>query len=138
MASSGSVPGKGRIRAIVEKLSRVVPKKGRIFVSTKIWKNPGQYSEKVESVRVSKNCPEEYRKGSNLCEYQKMEESGSVPGKGRIPTSVEKLSPRVPEKGRLCVRIEKWHNPGQNRQKVESVRVSKNCPGEYRKRVDSV
>ena len=72
-------------------------------------------------MRLSKNCPGEYRKmvefvlipknggirastgkGSNLCEYQKMAESRSVP------------------------------------KKVESVRVSKNCPGEYEKIVESV
>ena len=45
--------------------------------------------------------------------------SERVPGKGRIRTSTEKLSRRVPEK-------------------VESVRVSKNCPGEYWIRVESL
>ena len=62
MASSGSVPGKGRIRASVEKLSRQVLEKVRICVSTEKWQNPDQYGEKVESVRVSKNCPGEYLK----------------------------------------------------------------------------
>ena len=62
MVSFESLPGKGRIRASVEKLSRGVPKKGRICVSTEKWHNSGQYREKVESVRVSKNCQGEYRK----------------------------------------------------------------------------
>ena len=62
MASSGSVPGKGRIRASVEKLSRGVAEKGRIYWSSEKWHHPGQYREKVESVRVSKNCLGEYGK----------------------------------------------------------------------------
>ena len=61
--------------------------------------NPGDYREKVESVRVPENCPDE---------YQKMVESGRVQGKGRIRASIEKLSPQVPEKGRTCVSTEKW------------------------------
>ena len=65
-------------------------------------------------------------------------EFGRVPGKGRIPTSIEKLSRQVLENGRVCVRTEKWQNPGEYWEKVESVRVSKNCPGEYRKRVESI
>ena len=63
MEESGRVRGKGRIRAIIEKASRRVSEKGRISVSTEKWKNPGEYQEKVESVRVSKNCRGEYRKG---------------------------------------------------------------------------
>ena len=68
----------------------------------------------MESQRVSKNFPGEYRKGSNLCEYRKTVESGRVSGKGRIRASIEKLSRRVMKN-------------------VESVGVSKNCPDEYRK-----
>ena len=30
------------------------------------------------------------------------------PGRGRIRTGIEKLSPRVLEKGRICVSTEKW------------------------------
>ena len=75
---------------------------------------------------------------SNLCEYRKMASSGSVPGKGSIRASVEKLSRGVPEKGQICVSTEKLHQPGQYREKVEFVRVSKNCLGENRKRVESV
>ena len=98
----------------------------------------GEYRETVESVRVSKNCPGEYRKGSNLFEYRKMVDFGRVPGKGGIRAKIEKLSRRVPEKGRICMSIEKYWNPGEYREKVESLLVSKNCPGEYLKRVESV
>ena len=59
-----------------------------------------------------------------------MVESGRVPRKDRIRASIEKLSRRVTEKGRICVSIEKWQNPDEYREKVESVRVSKNFPGE--------
>ena len=67
-----------------------------------------------------------------------MVESWRLPGKGRIRTSVEKLSRGVPEKGRLCVSTEKWYNMGEYREKVESVRVSKTFPDEYQKRVESM
>ena len=67
-----------------------------------------------------------------------MVESWRVPGKGRIRTSIEKLSLRVPEKGSICLSTEKWYNPGEYWENVESVRLSKNCPREYRKMVESV
>ena len=67
-----------------------------------------------------------------------MVESGRLPGKGRIRTTIEKLSRRVSEKGRISVSTENWLNPGKYREKVESVRVPKNCTDEYRKRVESV
>ena len=138
MAESGRVPGKCRILASIIKL-------------------PDEYRKRVKSIWILKNgrirvcigkklnsC--EYRKTvlastgteSNLCEYRKMVECGRVRGKSRIRAIVEKLSRRVPEKGRICVSTEKWQNPGKYREKVESVRVSKNCPYEYRKRVESV
>ena len=47
MVESVLVPGKGRIRASIEKLIRWVPEKGQISVSTEKWKNPGEYHEKV-------------------------------------------------------------------------------------------
>ena len=62
MAESGSVPGKGRIRANIDTQSRRVSKKGRIFVSTEKWQDQGQYGEKIEFVRVLTNCLGEYRK----------------------------------------------------------------------------
>ena len=83
----------------------------------------GKYREKVEFVRVSKTFQASTEKGSYLCEYQKMVESGQVPGKGRIPATIEKLSRRVREKGWISVSTEKWKNPGKYREKVESVRV---------------
>ena len=64
MKESGRVPEKGRIHATIEKLSVIVPKKDRISVSTVKWLNPGEYPEKVESVRVLKNCLSEYRIGA--------------------------------------------------------------------------
>ena len=76
--------------------------------------------------------------GSNQCEYQKMVESRRVTGKCRMRASIEKVSRRVPEKGRICVSTEKWYNPGEYRENVEYVRVSKKCPDEHRKMVESV
>ena len=54
-----------------------------------------------------KTVPASTGKGSNLCEYRKMVESGRVPGKGGIRTSIEKLSRGVPENGRMNVSTEK-------------------------------
>ena len=90
MVESGWVPRKGRIRASIEKLSRRVREKGWISVSTEKWKNPGEYREIVESVQVSKNCTDEFRKN------------------GRISVSTEKVSRLIPEKGQISVRTEKW------------------------------
>ena len=67
-----------------------------------------------------------------------MVESGQVSGKGRIPASIEKLSQRVSKNGRISVSTRKCENPGEYREKVESVRVPKNCAYEYRKMVESV
>ena len=77
MVESLRVPGKPRIGTSIEKLSRRVPKKGRICVSTEIWWNPGEYWEKVESLRVSKNCPDEYSKTGRVCvRTEKWQNSG--------------------------------------------------------------
>ena len=81
MVESGRVPGKGRIRATIEKLSGRVSEKGRIGVSTENWYNPDEYLKKVESMRVPKNCPDEYRKRV---------ESVRVPKNGRIRASTGK------------------------------------------------
>ena len=89
-------------------------------------------------MRGSKNCPDEYRKWVELCEYRKMVESGRLPGKGRIRSSTDKLSGQVPLNGRINVSTAKWLNPGEYREKEKSVRVLKNCPDEYRKMVESV
>ena len=84
-----------------------------------------------------------------------MVESGLVPRKGRIRASTEKLSARVweegtiswsteklsgrvSEEGTISLRTEKWYNPGDYREKVDSVRVSKNCPDECLNKVESV
>ena len=70
--------------------------------------NPGEYKEKVESVRILKKYPDDYKKWYNKCEYRKMVESGRVPRKGRICASIEELFGRLPEKCRICVSTEKW------------------------------
>ena len=57
-----------------------------------------------------------------------MVKSERAPGKGRIHESTEKLSGRVPKKGRISGSTEKWYNPGEYREKVESMRVPKNHP----------
>ena len=62
MVEPGRVPGKGRIRASTEKLSGRVSKNGGISVTTGKWQNPGEYREKIESVRVPKNYSEEFQK----------------------------------------------------------------------------
>ena len=56
------VPRKGRIRASTEKLSGRLPRYGKISVSTAKWKNTDEHREKVESVLVPKNCPDDYLK----------------------------------------------------------------------------
>ena len=62
MVESGRVQVKGRICASTEKLYGRLPKYGSISVSTATWKNLGEYREKVESVRLPKNCSDEYLK----------------------------------------------------------------------------
>ena len=64
-----------------------------------------------------------------------MVEFGRLLGRGGIRASTEKLSGRVPEKGRISVSSEKWWNPGEYSKNVESVRVPKNIPDEYLKRL---
>ena len=67
-----------------------------------------------------------------------MEESGRVRGKGRIRSSIKKVSRRVPEKARMSVSTEKWKNPGEYLEKVESMQLLKNYLDEFRKRLESV
>ena len=123
MAESGRVPGKRRIRASIEKLSRRVLENGRICVSTENWQNPGEYHEKVNPCEYRKRVLTSTGKGLDLCQYRKMGESGRVPGKGRIRASIEKLSGGVPKNGRICVSTEKRWNPGEYRENVESMQV---------------
>ena len=66
-----------------------------------------------------------------------MVESGRVPGKGGIRASTEKVTEGVSKEGTICVRTQKWWNPGEYWEKVESKRVPKNCSDEYQKRVQS-
>ena len=74
----------------------------------------------------------------NQCEYRNNVESRLVPAKAGIRASTEKLSGRVRKNGRISVSTEKLLNPGEYRQKVESVRVPKNCLDQYEKMVESV
>ena len=107
MVESGWVPGKGRIRATIEKLSVRVSEKGRISVSIGNWYNLGEYREKLESVRVPNNCPVEYRK---------MVQSAWVPENGRIRVSQEKVE---------SVQVMKTC-PGEYQKRVESMREPEN------------
>ena len=67
-----------------------------------------------------------------------MVESGRVSGKGRICTTIEKLSGRVSEKGTISVSTGNWQNSGEYWEKVEFVPLPRNCLDEYRKNVDLV
>ena len=57
MAESEALPGASGIRASTEKLIGQVSEKGRIRVKTDKWEKPGDWQDKVESVRVPKNRP---------------------------------------------------------------------------------
>ena len=85
-----------------------VPKNGKIRVNTEKWKDLGEYQDKVESVQVSKNCPNQYRK---------MVEPVSVPENDRIRTSTGEMveSVRVPK-----------NFSNEHRKMVESGSVPKN------------
>ena len=48
------------------------------------------------------------------------------------------MSGRVSEEGTISVSTAKWYNPVRYREKLESVRVPKKCPDEYRKMVQSM
>ena len=67
-----------------------------------------------------------------------MVESRRVPGKGRNRATIEKLSGRLSEKGRISVITRNWWNPGEYRENVDSVPILKNCPDEFQKRLESV
>ena len=108
MVESGRVPAKGRISASIERMSRRIAEKGRIYVSTENGRIRDSTGKKENPCEYRKTVPTSIEKGSNLCEYRKMEEYGRVPGKSRIRASIEKLSWRVLKKGRICVTTEKW------------------------------
>ena len=91
--------------------------------------NPCEYRK---TVRTSSE------KWLNQCEYQKIVESGRVPGKVGIRASTLRLSGRVLKNGRISVSTGTLLNPGEYREKVETVRVPKNCPDQYGKIVESV
>ena len=72
----GRVQEKDGIRASAENLSGPVRKNGRISVSTGKLLNPGEYQQKVESVRVPKNCPDQFEKMVESVSVPKIVESG--------------------------------------------------------------
>ena len=66
MLEYGRVPRKGRIRTTIKKHSGRVLEKGRISVSTRNCQNPGESQEKVESVPLLKNCPDEFQEKGRI------------------------------------------------------------------------
>ena len=75
-------------------------------------------------------------------ELQKIVESVSDSDNSRIRANTgkrlnlfkyRKTIGRVPKNSRISVSTEKWWNPGEYREKVESGRVPKNCPTCYKK-----
>ena len=82
MAKFVRVPGKGRVRATIEKVSRRVSEEATISVSTEKWINPCEYRGKVESLQASKKYPDDYRKRvQSVC----------VPNNGIIRASTGKM-----------------------------------------------
>ena len=55
-----------------------------------------------------------------------MAESEALPGSSRIRASTEKLIGQVSENGRIHVKTDKWQNPADYQDQVESVRRPKN------------
>ena len=66
-----------------------------------------------------------------------MAESGGLSGSGRIRATTEKLTGRVSEKRKIRVKTDKWQNLGDYWDQVESVRVPKNRPIGYGKKLES-
>ena len=54
-----------------------------------------------------------------------MAEYEALPGASRIRASTEKLIGQVWEKDRIRVKTDKWQNPGDYRDQVESVQLPK-------------
>ena len=126
MVESGRVPGKGRIRASIEKVSRRVPKKGsnqckyrkmvessRVPVKCRIRASIDKVSRRVREKGRMTVCTEKWK---NPDVYREKVESLRV--SKIVPTSTEKKSNhceyrkmvesgRVPEKGRIPASIEK-------------------------------
>ena len=110
---------------MTEKLTDRVCEKRRIRVNTDKRQNPRHYRDLVESVRVPKTVRSSIKKRENSREYRSMGETEVLSGSGRIRTSTEKLTDRVWEKGRIHVNTDKWQNPRDYQDQVESVRVPK-------------
>ena len=136
---SRRVPAKDGIRASTEKLSEQVRKNGRINGTTEKLLNPGEYRQKMKSVWVPKNHPDQYEKnGWMSVSTGTLFESRRVRAKDGIRASTKKHSGPVRKNGRMCVSTGTLLNPGEYRQKVESVLVPKNCLDQFRKMVESV
>ena len=112
MVESGRVPGKGRIRASIEKLSRQLSKKGGTCVSTEKWQNPNQYREKVESVQLSKNCPGEYRKRVESVWVPKNDRFRESTGKRQNPCDYWNTVPEITRKGSNLCEYQKMEESG--------------------------
>ena len=112
---SGGVSGKSGIRVCTGKLSLRVRKNNIIGVSTEKLLNPEEYQEKVESVRVSENCPDEYRK---------MVESVWVPENYWIRGSIGKKRNPCEYRKTVLTSTEKWYNRCEYQKVIESGRVS--------------
>ena len=80
-------------------------------VSTGTLLNPGEYGQKVESVRILKTFRTITKKWLNECEYRKIVESGRVPAKGGIRPNTEKRSGPVRKNGRMSVSTGTLLNP---------------------------
>ena len=68
-------------------------------VSTKTLLNQGEHRQKMESVRVPKNCPDQYEKMVDQSEDRNNFESRRVPAKDGIRASTVKLSGPVRKNG---------------------------------------
>ena len=99
MVKSKRVQVKDGIHASTEKLSGPVRKNGRMSVSTEALLNPGENRQTMESVRVPKNCPDQYEKMVDQSEDRNNFESRRVPAKDGIRASIVKLSGPVRKNG---------------------------------------
>ena len=92
MIESMRAPGKGRIRKCIEncpKEHRKMVESGSVSENDKIWASTGKRYNPCE---YGKTVPAITKKESNQCDYRKIKKSRRVPGKGRINSSIEKLS----------------------------------------------
>ena len=118
-------------------MSGPIHKNGRMSVSTKKLLNPSEYRQKIESVRVPKNCRSNSKIFLNQCEYRNIVESRLVTAKAGIRASTKKLSGPVRKNGRISVSTEKLLNPFKYRKTVRTSSKKWRNQCEYRKIVES-